>query len=112
MSTILQKKAEQFYEIFKGMENAHGTYNLANATEKDSKKIVGAAAVIHEPPTATTWKYHLLGQQFPYMQQKQNLFRRFLKVLNHLKVLLFQKVQKQKVQNLQKAHKNKKNLAF
>ena len=63
MSTILQKKAERFYEIFKGMENAHGTYNLANATEKDSKKIVGAAAVIHEPPTATTWKYHLLGQQ-------------------------------------------------
>ena len=55
--------AEKFYTIFKGMENAHGTYNLANATGKDNGKILGAAAVIHEPPTPTTWMYHLLGQQ-------------------------------------------------
>ena len=59
----LQKISEKFYEIFKGMENAHGTYNLANANSKENGKILGAAAVIHEPPTATTWYYHLIGQQ-------------------------------------------------
>lgn len=59
----LQETSERMYEIFKGMENAHGTYNLTNSTGKENGKISGAAAVIHEPLTATTWRYHLLGQQ-------------------------------------------------
>lgn len=56
----MRHKAEKFYEIFKGMENAHGVYNPTHKNEKG--KLVGAAGVIHEPLTVTTWLNHLLGK--------------------------------------------------
>lgn len=56
---MMNKKAEKFYEIFKGMENAHGVYNPTHKNENG--KLVGAAGVVHEPPTVTTWLNHLLG---------------------------------------------------
>lgn len=56
----MEQKATQFYNIFKGMENAHGVYNLTHKNEKG--KLIGAAGVIHEPPTVTTWLKHLLGE--------------------------------------------------
>lgn len=55
----MKSRAEKFYEIFKGMENAHGVYNPTHKNEKG--KLIGAAGVIHEPPTVTTWLNHLLG---------------------------------------------------
>lgn len=56
----MEQKATQFYNIFKGMENAHGVYNPTHKNEKG--KLIGAAGVIHEPPTVTTWLKHLLGE--------------------------------------------------
>lgn len=61
MNKDIENRAQQFYDIFKGMENAHGTYNPQYKNEKG--KLVGAAAVVHEPPTTTTWMYHLVGEQ-------------------------------------------------
>jgi len=56
----MRTKAEKFYEIFKGMENAHGVYNPTHKNEKG--KLIGAAGVVHEPPTVTTWLNHLVGK--------------------------------------------------
>lgn len=56
----METKAQQFYELFKGMENAHGVYNPTHKNEKG--KLIGAVAVVKEPPTVTTWIKHLLGE--------------------------------------------------
>lgn len=56
----MESIAQKFYELFKGMENAHGVYNPTHKNEKG--KLVGAAAVVLEPPTVTTWLKHLLGE--------------------------------------------------
>ena len=56
---MIQAKAEQFYNIFKGMENAHGVYNPTHKNERG--KLIGAVGVVKEPPTVTTWLNHLLG---------------------------------------------------
>ena len=56
----MEAKAQQFYKLFKGMENAHGVYNPTHKNEKG--KLIGAAAVVMEPPTTTTWLKHLLGE--------------------------------------------------
>ena len=56
----MEQKATQFYNIFKGMENAQGHYTPTHKNEKG--KLIGAAGVIHEPPTVTTWLKHLLGE--------------------------------------------------
>ena len=40
----MENRAKKFYELFKGMENAHGVYNPTHKNEKG--KLVGAAAVI------------------------------------------------------------------
>lgn len=56
----MEIRAAKFYELFKGMENAHGVYNPTHKNEKG--KLIGAAAVVQEPPTVTTWEKHLLGE--------------------------------------------------
>ena len=52
--------AQDFYDLFKGSDIAHGTYDVkANNTVKGKKQ--GTAKVIREPTTVEMWQEHLKG---------------------------------------------------
>ena len=52
--------AQDFYDLFKGSDIAHGTYVVKSNRETDGKK-QGTAKVIREPTTVAMWEEHLKG---------------------------------------------------
>ena len=52
--------AQDFYNLFKGSDIAHGTYVVKSNRETDGKK-QGTAKVIREPTTIAMWEEHLKG---------------------------------------------------
>ena len=52
--------AQDFYDLFKGSDIAHGTYVVKSNREADGKK-QGTAKVIREPTTVAMWEEHLKG---------------------------------------------------
>ena len=52
--------AQDFYDLFKGSDIAHGTYVVKSNREADGKK-QGTAKVIREPTTIAMWEDHLKG---------------------------------------------------
>ena len=52
--------AQDFYDLFKGSDIAHGTYVVKSNRETDGKK-QGTAKVIREPTTIAMWEDHLKG---------------------------------------------------
>ena len=47
--------AQDFYDLFKGSDIAHGTYIVKSNREADGKK-QGTAKVIREPTTIAMWE--------------------------------------------------------
>lgn len=54
--------AEDFRQLFSGLERAHGTYNLSDPEFRDNGKQIGRALTKHEPVTIELWKNHLGGR--------------------------------------------------
>ena len=52
--------AQEFYNLFKGSDIAHGTYTIKSERGADGKK-QGTAKVIREPTTVDMWEDHLKG---------------------------------------------------
>ena len=53
--------ANKFFNIFEGLDRAHGSYNLSGKiTEKGKKQ--GNALTVNEPATVELWQKHLNGQ--------------------------------------------------
>jgi len=52
--------AQDFYDLFKGSDIAHGTFVVSSSREADGKK-QGTAKVIREPTTVAMWEEHLKG---------------------------------------------------
>ena len=53
--------ANKFFNIFEGLDRAHGSYNLSGKiTEKGKKQ--GNALTVNEPATVELWEKHLNGQ--------------------------------------------------
>lgn len=52
--------AQEFYDLFKGSDIAHGTYVVSTTRDRDGKK-QGTAKVIREPTTVDMWEEHLKG---------------------------------------------------
>ena len=51
---------EQFSEIFSGLEEAYGTYEIQK--QQANGKQAGKANVVRNPRTQETWEGHLSGQ--------------------------------------------------
>ena len=52
--------AEEFYNLFKGSDIAHGTFVVKNNRASDGKK-QGSAKILREPTTIEMWQEHLKG---------------------------------------------------
>ncbi|QDP64980.1 MAG: hypothetical protein Unbinned4834contig1000_16 [Prokaryotic dsDNA virus sp.] len=52
--------AQEFLDLFKGSDIAHGTFVVGNSRATDGKK-QGTAKVLREPTTVTLWEEHLKG---------------------------------------------------
>jgi len=52
--------AQDFYDLFKGSDIAHGTFVVNQNRSRDGKKL-GAAKVLREPTTVKMWSEHLEG---------------------------------------------------
>ena len=52
--------AQEFFDLFKGSDIAHGTFVVKNSRSSDGKK-QGTAKVLREPPTVKMWEEHLKG---------------------------------------------------
>ena len=52
--------AQDFYDLFKGSDIAHGTFVVNQNRSRDGKKL-GAAKVLREPTTVQMWSEHLEG---------------------------------------------------
>ena len=52
--------AQNFYDLFKGSDIAHGTFVVKSDRESDGKK-QGTAKIIREPTTLAMWEEHLKG---------------------------------------------------
>lgn len=56
----MKSSAEQYYELFKGSDIAHGTFVVNTERSRDGKK-QGTAKVVREPATVEMWDEHLRG---------------------------------------------------
>jgi hypothetical protein len=54
--------AKRFYELFKGNDRVHGTFNVKETKDPDGKKKKGAAKVLQEQTTVEHWQEHLDGE--------------------------------------------------
>jgi hypothetical protein len=57
----MEKLAEQFLDIFDGLDRAYGTYQI-NSSRADGKQI-GNAVTLRKPVTVDLWTQHLSGKQ-------------------------------------------------
>lgn len=55
--------ADRFYERFRGLERAHGTYLVGTKKEGKRGKLGGRAQTIKEKATAKHWESHLEGKK-------------------------------------------------
>lgn len=53
--------AEKLFELFKGLDRAHGTYTIDDTDI--SEKVSGQALTIATPPTVAMWQQHLAGDR-------------------------------------------------
>lgn len=54
--------AKEFFDRFKGLDRAHGTYTIREKNVQKNK-MEGKAATVSTPPTVDLWKRHLDGEQ-------------------------------------------------
>ena len=54
--------AQDFFELFKGLERAHGRYDLAPESD-DGQKQGGSARTVQESLTVHEWELHLKGER-------------------------------------------------
>ena len=54
--------AQRFFDLFRGNDRAHGTFNVQTDRERDGKK-QGVARVLKEATTVEHWSNHILGKQ-------------------------------------------------
>ena len=54
--------AQDFFELFKGLERAHGRYDLAPESD-DGQKQGGSARTVQESLTVHEWELHMKGER-------------------------------------------------
>lgn len=55
--------AADFFELFAGLDRAHGRYDVQGTTDLAGQKKTGRATTIKEPLTVELWEEHLAGQR-------------------------------------------------
>ena len=54
--------AEQLESLYRGLQRAHGTYDVTHADSAKHGKMAGKAITVYEQPTVQKWQDHIDGK--------------------------------------------------